>query len=143
MHEWSARLQRARLSSRSQFRRSRLFTWGTLIAATACAFGVGYAGPLSTASAENPLYCNAYYHLDHGCPPPTVYVTPVLDEGRNEGGEPPDAGWVVIQVWQEGVGYSEERANCCNGAIKLVGEHRGFPKVWNGSEGYDLIHGRY
>ncbi len=93
---------------------------------------------VSTASAENLLYCNGTFSLNKGCAGPHGLIR--INEARNENG-----GCIAIQMWAKGYGYSEPWEACYGEVIaeELTVHVESFPKCWNRTNENDVIHCRY
>ena len=93
---------------------------------------------VSTAAAENPLYCSKTVSVNKGCEGPHGLIR--VNEARNE-----DGGCVAIQMWANGFGFSEPVEACGGKSIgeELLVKVESFPKCWNRTNSSDLIHCRY
>jgi hypothetical protein len=93
----------------------------------------------SPAFAENPLYCNKSVHINEGCgegPRGLLHI----NEARNESG-----GCIAVQVWTVAHGYLPTSEECAGEAIgqELKVKEESFPRCWNRTNAFDLIHCRY
>lgn len=90
------------------------------------------------AHAEAPLYCNNYYHINEGCNGP--YENLQYNETRNENGGCIAAQWYV---YEEGYSKVEEVCEGRNIIYEIGAPSLAYPRCWNRSNAYDLIHCRY
>jgi hypothetical protein len=93
---------------------------------------------VTTAFAENPIYCEKTTGINGGCEGPHGLLH--VNEARNESG-----GCIAIQAYLKGYGYSEPY-EVCGGSSAHEEETvhvEGFPKCWNRSNASDLIRCRY
>jgi hypothetical protein len=111
-----------------------------MLTAVACAVVIGTAP--SIARAENPLYCDNYYHINEGCNGPFEVQT--VNETRNENGGCIAAQWYLEN--EEGEGYYSAVKEACEGRdiiYTITAPTYSFPRCWNRTEAYDLIHCRH
>ena len=95
-------------------------------------------GAPAVAHAEWPLYCAANFNINGGCAGPTE--TQQYNETRNENGS-----CIAAQWWLNEGGYSKVEEVCEGRVIiyKITVPWLSFPKCWNRSNAYDLIHCRH
>lgn len=96
------------------------------------------SGAPAVAHAEAPLYCDNYYFDNEGCQGPTEYLK--YNESRNEEG-----GCIADQFYLvEGGGYTKVLEECGGqlAVIEITIYWTSFPKCWNRTNNFELIHCR-
>lgn len=100
----------------------------------------------SAAAAEYPLYCSGKFHINEGCGTGTLELQHV-NEARNEEG-----GCVAAQFFgvnERGEGFYEPvpAKEVCGGGVAGIywasGKVTSYPRCWNRTNAYSLIHCRH
>jgi hypothetical protein len=100
----------------------------------------------STAVAENPLYCSGRFHINEGCGTGTLELQHE-NEARNEEGGCVAVQWYGVEENGEGFYAPIPAKEVCNGGVAGIywasGKVTSYPRCWNRSNAYDLIHCRH